>query len=77
MNENLKAWIRAASVRAVKTAAQAAVAAIGAATALGGVDWPLVASTAALAAVLSVLTSIAGLPEVGDGASVVHLRGAR
>lgn len=77
MNENLKAWIRAAGVRAVKTAAQAAVAAIGAATALGGVDWPLVASTAALAAVLSVLTSVAGLPEVGDGASVVQLKERR
>lgn len=64
MSEKTKLWIRAAGVRALKTVAQAAIGAIGAATALGGVDWPLVVSTAILAGVVSVLTSIAGLPEV-------------
>lgn len=71
--EDLKTWATAAGVRAIKTAAQAAIASIGAATALGGVDWTLVVSTAALAAVVSILTSIAGLPEVSDGASVRQL----
>lgn len=59
-------WWRAAGVRAVKTAAQSAVAAIGTTATLGGVDWPVVASTAAMAAVLSLLTSLAGLPELGE-----------
>ena len=63
MSEHAKKWIRAAAVRAVKTVAQAAVAAIGSSAALGDVNWPLVASTAALAGVLSLLTSVAGLPE--------------
>lgn len=71
--EDIKTWAEAAGVRALKTAAQAAIASIGAATALGGVDWLLVLSTAALAAVVSILTSIAGLPEVSDGASVRQL----
>lgn len=73
MNEAIVQWFRAAGIRALKTAAQAAIAAIGAATALGGVDWLLVASTAALAAVVSILTSIAGIPEVEGGASVAKL----
>ena len=66
---NFKAWIKAAGVRALKTFAQSAVAAIGTTATMGGVDWALVASTAALAAVLSILTSIAGLPEVEDKAA--------
>ena len=61
--EYLKKWVHAAAVRSVKTVAQAAVAAIGSSAALGDVNWPLVASTAALAGVLSLLTSVAGLPE--------------
>lgn len=67
MKNNIKKWVIAAADRAVRTIAQAAVAAIGSSTAMGAVDWRLVASTAALAGVLSVLTSIAaGLPEVKD-----------
>ena len=60
-----KKWWKAAGVRAVKTVAQAAVAAIGTTAMLSEVDWLVVASTALLAGVLSLLTSIAGLPEVG------------
>lgn len=59
-------WAKAAAVRAIKTVAQAAVAAIGSSAALGDVNWALVASTAALAGVLSLLTSVAGLPEVKE-----------
>ena len=63
-NLTSKEWWAAAAVRALKTAAQVAVAAIGTTATLGGVDWPLVASTAALSAILSILTSLGGLPEV-------------
>ena len=59
-----KKWWKAAGIRAVKTVAQAAVAAIGTTAMLSEVDWLVVASTALLAGVLSLLTSIAGLPEV-------------
>lgn len=59
-----KKWWKAAGVRAVKTVAQAAVAAIGTTAMLNEVDWLVVGSTALLAGVLSLLTSIAGLPEV-------------
>lgn len=73
MKEEVLQWARCAGVRALKTAAQAAVAVIGASTALGGVDWALACSSAALAAIVSVLTSVAGIPEVEDGASVAKL----
>ena len=66
MKERTKLRIRAAAIRAVRTIAQAAIGAIGAATALGGVDWLLVVSTAILAGIVSALTSIAGLPEVKE-----------
>ena len=64
MNNHMKKWLRAAAVRAVKTMAQTAVATIGASAVLSAVDWPVVASAAVLAGVLSLLTSVAGLPEV-------------
>ena len=59
-----KNWVKAATVRAVKTVAQTAVATIGTAAAVGEVNWTLVASASALAGMLSLLTSVAGLPEV-------------
>ena len=64
MSDNAKKWVKAAGVRAVKTVAQTAVATIGTAVAMGDVNWPLVASASALAGVLSLLTSVAGLPEL-------------
>lgn len=73
MGEYMLQWVKAAAIRALKTAAQAAIGAIGASVTIGAVDWRLVASTAALAAIVSVLTSINGLPEVADGASVSRL----
>lgn len=61
-----KKWAYAAGIRALKTIAQTAVASIGTTTALGGVDWMMVASTAVLAGLVSLLTSVAGLPEVKE-----------
>jgi hypothetical protein len=57
-------WIHRAGMRALKTFAQTAIATIGTAAAWGVVDWKLVLSTASLSAVLSILTSLAGLPEI-------------
>ena len=65
-----KQWAKAAAVRAVKTACQTAVGVIGAASVMGSVDWLTVGSAALLAAVVSVLTSLAGLPEVAEEADV-------
>lgn len=59
-------WWAAAGVRALKTLAQAAIATIGSSAMLSAVDWRMVASASVLAAVLSILTSLAGLPEVED-----------
>ena len=64
--KNWKEWIKAAAVRAIKTVAQTAVATIGVSAMITEVDWIVVASTSALAGVLSILTSVAGLPEVSD-----------
>ena len=61
---NFKAWFRAAGVRAIKTVAQTAVATIGTSVAMGDVNWLLVGSASLLAGILSILTSVAGLPEV-------------
>ena len=61
-----KKWLKAAGVRAIKTVAQTAVATIGTSSMMGEVNWIAVLSASALAGVLSVLTSIAGLPEVKD-----------
>ena len=57
-------WVKAAGVRAIKTVAQTAVATIGTSAAMGEVNWLLVGSSAMLAGILSLLTSVAGLPEV-------------
>lgn len=59
-----KQWLKAAGVRAIKTVAQTAVATIGVSVAMSDVDWLVVCSTALLSGVVSVLTSVAGLPEV-------------
>ena len=64
MSNYWKKWWKAAVVRAVKTMAQAAIAAVGSASVLGAVDFKMVASTAVLAGGLSLMTSVAGLPEV-------------
>lgn len=61
-----KKWIKAAAVRAVKTVAQTAVATIGTAAVLDEVNWIMVGSAAVLAGILSLLTSVAGLPEVKE-----------
>ena len=62
--KNCKLWIKAAGVRAIKTVAQTAVATIGTSAAMGDVNWVMVGSASLLAGILSLLTSVAGLPEV-------------
>ncbi|MDE6588800.1 MAG: hypothetical protein K2K53_00345 [Oscillospiraceae bacterium] len=66
MNGYVGKWLRAAGIRAVRTVAQTAAATVGTAAAMGDVNWPLVLSASVLAGVLSLCTSVAGLPEV-DG----------
>jgi hypothetical protein len=63
---NWKLWFKAAAVRAVKTVAQTAVATIGTSAAMGEVNWIMVGSASLLAGILSLLTSVAGLPEVAE-----------
>jgi hypothetical protein len=65
-NVSTKKWLKASIVRAVKTMAQTAVATIGTSVMLGDVNWVMVGSASALAGILSVLTSVAGIPEVGE-----------
>lgn len=62
-NRDWKEWAKAAGVRAVKTVAQTAVATIGTAAVMGEVNWAMVGSAAVLSGILSLLTSVAGLPE--------------
>lgn len=64
MNINFKNWIKAAGIRAIKTVAQTAVAMIGTAVVIGDVNWVVVVSASVLAGILSLLTSVAGLPEL-------------
>ena len=64
MNTYFTKWLKAAGIRAIKTMAQAAIAAIGSSALIAAVDWRVVISTALLAGLLSLLTSITGLPEI-------------
>ena len=64
--EKFKTWIKAAGIRALKTFAQTAVATIGTAALFAEIDWIIVASASGVAAVLSLLTSVAGLPELKE-----------
>lgn len=63
----MKEWIKAAGIRAIKTVAQTAVATIGTSVAMGDVNWLMVGSASLLAGILSILTSVAGLPELKKG----------
>ena len=67
MSNYWKNWLKAAGIRAIKTVAQTAVATIGTSAVMGDVNWVMVASASALAGILSLLTSIAGIPEVKEG----------
>lgn len=72
MSEKWKTWWKAAGLRAVKTMAQSALGVIGAAAVFGDVNWPVVGSAALLAGIISLLTSVEGLPELQNGAVVVQ-----
>ena len=64
LSTKTKKWLKAAGVRSIKTIAQTAVGVIGASTVMSTVDWKIVVSSAVLAGIVSILTSVAGLPEV-------------
>lgn len=64
MHNNFKNWLRAAGIRSIKTISQTAIATIGTSAILSEVNWAVVGSAALLAGILSLLTSVAGLPEV-------------
>jgi hypothetical protein len=66
MKNNFTKWIKAASIRAVKTVAQTAIATIGTSAIISEVDWKIVVSASLLAGLISILTSVAGLPEVKE-----------
>lgn len=65
-NSYIERWVKAAGVRALKTMAQTAVATVGTSTIIATVDWKVVASASVVAGILSLLTSVAGLPEVEE-----------
>ena len=66
MSEKTKLWFKAAGTRAIKTVAQTAIATIGTTAVISGVDWAIVFSSAAVAGIVSLLTSLAGLPEIKE-----------
>ena len=70
MKRDWKTWAKAAGIRAIKTVAQSAIAMIGTAAVMAEVDWKMVVSAAVLAGIISMLTSIAGLPEVSTETEV-------
>ena len=70
MNNKIIRWLKAAGIRAIKTVAQTALATIGTSAVLSEINWKLVASAAIVAGILSLLTSLAGLPELKDGDNI-------
>ena len=66
MKKNFKLWIKCAGIRAIKTIAQTAIATIGTSAVMSEVNWLMVGSASLLAGILSLLTSVAGIPEVND-----------
>lgn len=67
MSEKTKMWLKCAGIRAIKTLAQTAIATIGTSAVIGDVNWVMVVSASGLAGILSILTSVAGLPELKEG----------
>ena len=67
MSEKTKMWLKCAGIRAIKTLAQTAIATIGTSAVIDDVNWVMVVSASGLAGILSILTSVAGLPEVKEG----------
>ena len=66
MKTNFKNWLKCAGIRAIKTVAQTSIATIGTSAVMGDVNWVMVGSSSLLAGILSILTSIAGLPELKE-----------